>query len=192
MLIDARKQWKSANVLSKSTPKEMSDEIVSIVSDRLNKSNKLIDICAQIRERVQNRFGGLWMCHMTHEGMATTSATIDTNRFVSVQSAKLKVVVHKVFDEVSAQSVISFADRWQRLKIHWFARLETIYNVRQLSDNPSKALLIVNINIESGEANQLLTWLTRCSQLHELVIVDSANEQGSNKTEPIPNEPLNK
>ena len=106
MLIDARKQWNTADVISKSTPKEMSDEIVLIVSDQLNKSNKLIEICTQIKRRVENRFGSLWMCHMAYEGMATTSATIDTNCFVSIQSAKLKVTVHKVYDEVSHRSAV--------------------------------------------------------------------------------------
>lgn len=101
MLIDARKHWNSVTIVSKATPKEMTEEIVSIVSESLHKGFQLNTICAEIRKRVEHRFGGLWLCHSGYEGMASISCVVNKDFFVSLKIHKLKLSVHKVYEEVS-------------------------------------------------------------------------------------------
>jgi len=88
-------------VISRTTPKEMTDQIITIVKNAVNKGRDLFEVCKTTRNGAQSKFGGLWQCNAFYDDIGDYSCSVDNNCFVSLKFDKLRIAVHKVYEEVS-------------------------------------------------------------------------------------------
>jgi len=109
MLIDARKHMKSLELDSMDTSKEMTERIVSIVKDAINKEKQLYQVCKTIKNNCELKFGCVWQCKAIYDGIGCHFSVIDKSFYVRLQFGKLRIIVNKVYDEVSL-SILDFVN----------------------------------------------------------------------------------
>jgi hypothetical protein len=108
MLIDARKYLDSVIINSRTTPALMTDRIVTIAKDAIIRNRLLFDVCKAIRTNVESKLGGLWQCNAFYDEMGNYSCTIGNSLFVSIILGKLRIAIHKVYEEVSCLVFMCF------------------------------------------------------------------------------------
>jgi len=106
MLIDARKNFDSLELILNNTQKEMADQIVDIAKDAINRGKSLGEICKTIRTNVESEFDGMWQCSAIYDGNANYSCIVDTNFHIKLIFGKLIIAVHKIHEKVSYKKMV--------------------------------------------------------------------------------------
>jgi hypothetical protein len=90
----------------RNTSEEMRNKIFNIIRDVIISEQNLSDVCKNIKELVESEFDGLWHCSSFFDDFGHHCFTFDDLFLVSVILGKLKITVHKVYDDVSYPFII--------------------------------------------------------------------------------------
>jgi len=103
--MSARKHLHALELDSMETSKEMTKRIVIIIKDAINKERQLYEVCKTIKDNCGLKFGGVWQCKAIYDGIGSYCFVIDKSFYVSLQFGKLRIIVNKVYDEVSVSTL---------------------------------------------------------------------------------------
>jgi hypothetical protein len=106
ILVESRKHLGSPILNYRSTSEEMRNKIFNIIRDVIISEQNLSDVCKNIKELVESEFDGLWHCSAFYDDYGCHCFTFDEVFLVSVIFGKLKITVHKVYDDVSYPFII--------------------------------------------------------------------------------------
>ena len=101
MIAESRQYANSPVVHQRKTGEAMTDRIVVIVTNALNSEQNLGDLCKNVKEVVELEMDGMWHCTAFYDDIGSHCFTFDDMFFVSLVFGKLKITVHKVYDDVS-------------------------------------------------------------------------------------------
>ncbi|CAG2183928.1 unnamed protein product, partial [Oppiella nova] len=83
----------------------MRNQIVSIVKNALNFEQNFFDLCKSIKECIEREMDGLWHCTAFYNDIGCHSFTFDDMFIVIIMFGKLKITVHKVYDDINMKKL---------------------------------------------------------------------------------------
>lgn len=108
MISESRKELDTPLVNSRNTSEGMTNRIVSIVKNVLSVEQNLSDLCKSVKELIEAEMDGLWHCSAFYDDIGNHCFTYDDMFIVTLVFKKLKITVHKVYDDVSLDFKIKY------------------------------------------------------------------------------------
>jgi len=85
----------------RNTSDDIKNKVVCIIKDVLRYEQNIPDVCKSIKELVESELDSLWHCSVLYDDIGSHCFTFDDEFIVSLIFGKLKITVHKVYDDVS-------------------------------------------------------------------------------------------
>jgi hypothetical protein len=101
ILTEAKKYLSSPIINSNKTSKEITNEILSIAKNSINKSETIYGLCKNIKESIDSIFDGNWECNAFYNNIGSYYILLSSSFDVKIKFGNLLINVWKVKDYVS-------------------------------------------------------------------------------------------